>query len=179
MSCSPLCARASARCRLAANLLNPCSCLRCRHTSGRSWFRPEGNAFPFVAEGNLFANRTVLFIRLAAARGLRWIMEQPQGSIMKLLPRFQELPRYMTVACPRFFREDFRSELDGDDPSVCFFPKIFEVSWCSGGTPCGHVGSRIQVHGTWFAGRWGFESPRGLAFPDFMCRSFHPGAWES
>lgn len=55
--------------------------LRSRHTSGRSIFQPEGNEhYEFVRIGNLLANRVCLLIWVATAYGLRWLLEQPDGS---------------------------------------------------------------------------------------------------
>ena len=64
--------------------------LRSRHTSGRSIFQPEGNEhYEFVRVGNLLANRVCLLIWVATAYGLRWLLEQPDGSALPDLPRFQ------------------------------------------------------------------------------------------
>ena len=73
--------------------------LRCRHTSGRTIFRPDGHDDrEFVAEGNIMACRTVLMCYLANGLGLRYLVEQPSGSSMYSLRRFQELFRAMSVA---------------------------------------------------------------------------------
>lgn len=72
--------------------------LRSRYTSGRSIFQPEGNdQYEFVRIGNLLANRVALLIWVATAYGLRWLLEQPEGSALPDLPRFQQLWRAIQV----------------------------------------------------------------------------------
>ena len=73
---------------------------RCHHTSGRNTFRPYGNEdFTFVKTGNTLACRVVLMIILCCFMNLRWVLEQPSGSFMELLPRYQEL--WSLVTAPR------------------------------------------------------------------------------
>ena len=69
--------------------LNVC---RSRHTSGRSYLKPYGNTnYEFVELGNTLACRCILLILVAHWRGLRWLLEQPDGSFLQYLPRFQWL----------------------------------------------------------------------------------------
>lgn len=66
--------------------------LRSRHTSGRSFLKPYGHCgYLFVKVGNVLSERSLLFALLASWCGLRWIMEQPDGSFMPHLPKFQWL----------------------------------------------------------------------------------------
>ena len=65
---------------------------RSRHTSGRSFLTPTGNCErPFVREGNLLSARVAILIHVATARGLRWLLEQPSGTILAHMPWFQRL----------------------------------------------------------------------------------------
>ena len=65
---------------------------RSRHTSGRSFLTPSGNSErPFVREGNLLSARVAILIHVAAARGLKWFLEQPSGTILAHMPWFQSL----------------------------------------------------------------------------------------
>lgn len=73
---------------------------RCHHTSGRNTFRPYGNEeFTFVKTGNTLACRVVLMVILCSYMNLRWVVEQPSGSSMEYLPRYQEL--WSLVTAPR------------------------------------------------------------------------------
>ena len=73
---------------------------RCHHTSGRNTFRPYGNEeFIFVKTGNTLACRVVLMVILCSFMNLRWVVEQPSGSSMEYLPRYQEL--WSLVTAPR------------------------------------------------------------------------------
>lgn len=66
--------------------------LRCRHTSGRTYLSPYGNTgYHFVAVGNILSTRVALMCLLAASCGLRFLLEQPSGSFLEDLPRFQWL----------------------------------------------------------------------------------------
>ena len=72
--------------------------LRCRHTAGRSSLQPYGNSgYQFVEEGNTLATRTILLILIAQWKGLRWVLEQPDGSFFPQLPRFQWLLKILKV----------------------------------------------------------------------------------
>ena len=72
--------------------------LRCRHTAGRSSLQPYGNSgYQFVEDGNTLATRTILLILVAQWKGLRWILEQPDGSFFPQLPRFQWLLKILKV----------------------------------------------------------------------------------
>ena len=65
---------------------------RSRHTSGRTFFCPYGFwRHAFVRDGNVMAVRCVLLIVVAEFRKLSWILEQPSGSCMEELPRWQWL----------------------------------------------------------------------------------------
>ena len=61
---------------------------RCSGARQRSIIYPEGNhGYKFIATGNLLGIRTVLLALLAASRGVRFLIEQPEGSAFELLPR--------------------------------------------------------------------------------------------
>ena len=65
---------------------------RSRGTHGRDFWRPLGNCgYGFVAVGNLLACRCILLIYVAVSRGLKFILEQPDGSALPLHPRWEEL----------------------------------------------------------------------------------------
>lgn len=64
---------------------------RSRYTSGRSYLTPEGTDRPFVREGNHLSARVVCLIHLACARGLRYLLEQPSGTILEHMPWMQKL----------------------------------------------------------------------------------------
>ena len=73
---------------------------RCQHTSGRTIYRPYGNVdHIFVKTGNLLASRVVLMIFICCWLNLRWVLEQPSGSSMHLLPRYQYLWSIVEVSC--------------------------------------------------------------------------------
>ncbi len=63
--------------------------LRSRFTSGRSFITPLGNDFDFVAKGNKLAAQCMLLALLASAMGIKVVVEQPAGSCLDYLPRFQ------------------------------------------------------------------------------------------
>ena len=66
--------------------------LRSRHTSGRSHLNPMGHrGYLFVRVGNILSGRTVVIALLAAWCGLRFLIEQPDGSFLEHLPRYQWL----------------------------------------------------------------------------------------
>ena len=66
--------------------------LRSRHTSGRTCLTPYGNqGYLFVKVGDILSHRFLILVLLASWCGLRWLMEQPDGSYMPQLPRFQWL----------------------------------------------------------------------------------------
>ena len=66
--------------------------LRSRHTSGRSHLTPMGHrGYLFVRVGNILSGRTVVIALLAAWCGLRFLIEQPDGSFLEHLPRYQWL----------------------------------------------------------------------------------------
>ena len=45
----------------------------------------------FVASGNKLSSRVALLIYLCQWRSIRWLLEQPDGSMLPHLPRFQQL----------------------------------------------------------------------------------------
>ena len=51
-----------------------------------------------MALGNLLACRVALLVLLCSYRGLVWCIEQPSGSTIGMLPRFQELWALVNVA---------------------------------------------------------------------------------
>ena len=64
--------------------------LRSRYTSGRTALQLWGNKNNgFVAEGNCLSSRVVLCMYLCMARGLRFILEQPDTSFLPKMPRYQ------------------------------------------------------------------------------------------
>ena len=72
--------------------------LRSRYTSGRTPLTPWGNiGYNFVKVGNVLSGRTVLWIIIALWKGCRILLEQPSGSFLPELPRYQWLWRYFQV----------------------------------------------------------------------------------
>ena len=63
--------------------------LRSRFTSGRSFITHLGNDFDFVAKGNKLAAQCILLALLASSLGIKVVIEQPTGSCLDYLPRFQ------------------------------------------------------------------------------------------
>ena len=51
----------------------------------------------FVREGNLLASRLILMLWICASRGLIWLVEQPEGSVFNLHPRWQEFVAHCPV----------------------------------------------------------------------------------
>ena len=72
---------------------NAGSCFRSCHTAGRDVFNSFlGNqGYKFVALGNLFCSRLALALILCFARGIRFVVEQPEGSSLPMHPRFQQV----------------------------------------------------------------------------------------
>jgi len=69
-----------------------------RGTHGRDFWRPLGNCgYGFVAVGNLLACRCILLIYVAVSRGLKFILEQPDGSSLPLHPRWEELLGHVQI----------------------------------------------------------------------------------
>ena len=65
---------------------------RAAGTHQRSWIWPQGNrGFTSVAIGNELAWKTCLILIFASSRGLRWLLEQPEGSAAPIHPGFQWL----------------------------------------------------------------------------------------
>lgn len=66
----------------------------CLGTSQRTKLNPLGRQeLPCVASANLMVSRSVLLMRLCAAKGGTWILEQPMSSLMIYHPRLQDLAR--------------------------------------------------------------------------------------
>lgn len=79
-----------------------------RFTSGRSALNPWGHTnYEFVENGNTLACRTILLIVIAQWKGLRWILEQPDGSFFPQLPRFQWLLKVIQVFVCYFYMGKF------------------------------------------------------------------------
>ena len=66
---------------------------RSSYTAGRDVFNEYlGNAgYRFVAMGNLLCSRLALALLLCWAKGIRFVVEQPEGSSMPHHPRFQKV----------------------------------------------------------------------------------------
>ena len=65
-----------------------------RYSTGRSMINPLGNIWQrSVADANLMVSRTIMLLHLIVGRGSVYVLEQPQGSIMPMHPRFQEFLR--------------------------------------------------------------------------------------
>ena len=63
-------------------------------TTKRSRTSPLGDSsVEAVSQGNRMASRVVLLILLCAARGINWVLEQPQGSVLEAHPSMQYLFR--------------------------------------------------------------------------------------
>ncbi|CAL1162886.1 unnamed protein product [Cladocopium goreaui] len=73
-------------------------CRMSRATSGRGILCPLGDmSRKFVREGNLLASRLILMLWICASRGLIWLVEQPEGSVFNLHPRWQEFVAHCPV----------------------------------------------------------------------------------
>jgi hypothetical protein len=69
-----------------------------RFTSGRSAADPLGHWYrPYVREANTQVVRVVILCLIAAALGLSFIVEQPEGSLLEQHPRWQHLCRMTQV----------------------------------------------------------------------------------
>ena len=65
--------------------------LRSVGTSQRDVFDRLGNSgYTYVATGNGLASRVVLLLYICSWKKLRWVVEQPGGSVFADHPRFQE-----------------------------------------------------------------------------------------
>ena len=61
-----------------------------RHTSERTACKPLGDELKvWVADSNILAGRTILLLWLCQALDIAFLLEQPGGTCMPLLPRFQ------------------------------------------------------------------------------------------
>ena len=86
---------------------------RSRHTSGRSFLTPTGDPNRgFVREGNLLSARVAILIHVCAARGLRWLLEQPSGTILAHMPWYQRL--WAEVEATIGFVQDIQNPLNYD-----------------------------------------------------------------
>lgn len=77
--------------------------VRSRATSGRSILFPLGHIeFEFVTTGNLLVARLILLLFVASWKGLRWVIEQPEGTAFPLQPRWQQFLESAHVSCHLF-----------------------------------------------------------------------------
>ena len=81
---------------------------RSRWSSGRSLIRLWGyKDREFVASGNKLSSRVALLIYLCQWRNIRWLLEQPDGSMLPHLPRFQQLwQKYDVLGLFSYFTVD-------------------------------------------------------------------------
>ena len=71
---------------------------RSRGTSGRNCLNPLGNDNrEFVKSGNILSSRTALVVHVCVCRSLRYLVEQPDGSFLPNMPRYQELWKKFVV----------------------------------------------------------------------------------
>ena len=74
--------------------------LRSSHTAGRDvfnfWLGNDG--YDFVRIGNLLCSRLCLCLLVCFAKGLRFLVEQPEGSSLSNHPRFQMILRIGTAS---------------------------------------------------------------------------------
>lgn len=95
----PYAATASAACILVSTF-GVSECLRCKATSQRTRFTPEGDTSrKFVQDGNFLAARCSLLCWLASSMGIIWTMEQPHGSLLMFTRRMQQMLQHVTVSC--------------------------------------------------------------------------------
>lgn len=74
--------------------------VRSRATAGRSILFPLGHIeFQFVEIGNLLSARLILMLFICSWKGLRWIIEQPEGSAFPLQPRWQQFLKLASASC--------------------------------------------------------------------------------
>ncbi|CAJ1355720.1 unnamed protein product [Effrenium voratum] len=67
-------------------------CTTSRHTAGRTVLRPQGNSgYVFVDEGNKLSSRVAAMLYLCAWKKLVWLVEQPDGSFLPRMPRWQTI----------------------------------------------------------------------------------------
>ncbi|CAE7685791.1 unnamed protein product [Symbiodinium sp. CCMP2456] len=79
-----------------------------RWSSGRSLIKLWGyKDREFVASGNKLSSRVALLIYLCQWRSLRWLLEQPDGSMLPHLPRFQKLWKQFDVYHSYFWMGKF------------------------------------------------------------------------
>ena len=64
-------------------------------------------SYASVRMGNILAMRTLVLIWVAQSLGVWWILEQPKGSSMALLPGFQELLRRLRVWKHTIYMRDY------------------------------------------------------------------------
>ena len=78
-------------------LSNP-SLLRSRGSTHRSRTNPLGRKdSPACRLGNLLACRALFLVVVAASKGVFWILEQPQSSVMQCHPLFQKVIQMLNV----------------------------------------------------------------------------------
>lgn len=102
-----------------------------RHTSGRTYLSPLGNqGYLFVKIGNILSARTALLAFLCSFCGLRWVIEQPEGTFLPQLPRYQWLFGVLKVFATTMYMGVFGSgspkkhRLLSNDPA--FLEKIHD-----------------------------------------------------
>ncbi|CAE7840892.1 unnamed protein product [Symbiodinium sp. CCMP2592] len=79
-----------------------------RWSSGRSLIRLWGyKDREFVASGNKLSSRVALLLYLCQWRNVRWLLEQPDGSMLPHLPRFQQFWRKYDVYHSYFWMGKF------------------------------------------------------------------------
>ncbi|CAK9041660.1 unnamed protein product [Durusdinium trenchii] len=79
-----------------------------RATAGRNILFPLGNIqYGFVQTGNLLSSRLILMLYICCWKGLRWIVEQPEGTAFPLLPRWQEFLKVAQVYSTSFWMGKF------------------------------------------------------------------------
>ncbi len=125
--------------------------VRCRYTSGRTYFTPLGNTgYQFVSDGTILSSRCALLILVCCWRNLRWLLEQPDGSFLPEMPRFQWLWSVIEVWGPGPL-----NKMNFVFPHYCFCFPITIVLSILVGFPT------IQAWTTsFYMGRFGGETPK-------------------
>ena len=81
-----------------------------RATSGRNQINWEGKkGLKYVAEANRFVSRMALLLWIASYKGVVWVVEQPQSSVMGYHKRLQEIFRALRVHEARVSLGAFRA----------------------------------------------------------------------
>ena len=117
--------------------------VRSCHTAGRDIFNDYmGNqGYEFVALGNLFMSRLALAIWICFARGIRWVVEQPEGSSLPSHPRFQAILEIGVALLASINHE------------VCMLVISFCALWCN--HMCCLFGSPKVFSGSFWMGAFG------------------------